>query len=179
MSKSQNGFARANPSPLELVSHYKCVGRRGWRKPFTKIAVCVVDACTELLIANSTIGRNPLQSVKDWMYPRSISSRTRLTRSVSPSVSGWSEVYIITRIPRDRNTNCQIAAVNRESLSDTSSRSRPWSRNTVSMKTQAQPCAEIDSLTCSKMYHLAESVYEHKNTVILVSIFGETEDKVD
>ena len=30
----------------------------------------------------------------------------------------------------------------------------------------------------SKMHHLAEPVHEHKNTIILVSVFGGTEDVV-
>jgi hypothetical protein len=41
-------------------------GVRGWRKPFTKNGVCVVDACTELLMANSAIDKNALQLEKDW-----------------------------------------------------------------------------------------------------------------
>ena len=73
----------------------------------------------------------------------------------------------------DRDTDCQNAAVTRGSLSETSSRGRAWSRNTVSMKTRAQPCAEIDSLSAARC-----TVEEHKNTVILVRVFGETEDEV-
>ena len=54
-------FARASPPPLKLEDPSNWVGKRGWRKPFTKNGVCVVDACTELLMANSTFERNLLQ----------------------------------------------------------------------------------------------------------------------
>ena len=54
-------FARASP-PLKLEDPSNWVGKRGWRKLFTKNGVCAVDACTELLMANSTIGKNSLQS---------------------------------------------------------------------------------------------------------------------
>ena len=47
-----------SPSPLKIESQFKKVGRSGWRKLFTKNGVCVVDAWTDLLIANSAIGRN-------------------------------------------------------------------------------------------------------------------------
>ena len=31
---------------------------------------------------------------------------------------------------------------------------------------------------CRKMYHLAETIYKYKNTIILVAVFGKTEYEV-
>ena len=45
------------------------------------------------------------------MYPRSISSRTRLALSVLPSVSGWSDVDIFNRVLIVLNTDRQNSAV--------------------------------------------------------------------
>ena len=50
---------------------------------------------------------------------------------------------------KERNTVCQNPALNRGCRSDTSSRGKPWSRNTVSIKTRAQPCAVNDSGTAA------------------------------
>lgn len=64
--------------------------------------------------------------------------------------SGWSDVDIINRVPSERNTDCQESAVNRESRSDISSRSRPWNRNIVSIKKWAQPLSVIEYGTATR-----------------------------
>ena len=55
MSESRFGVLSIE-SPLQLESHYNKVGRSGWCAPVTKNGVCVVNTCTELLMANSIIG---------------------------------------------------------------------------------------------------------------------------
>ena len=59
-------LVRVHPPPLKLKIPYNWVGRRGWRKPFTKNGVYVVDACTELLMANLIIVKISLQIGNDW-----------------------------------------------------------------------------------------------------------------
>ena len=89
-------------------------------------------------MANSTIAKNSLQFVKEWTYPRRISSRTKSEGSVLLFVSGWSNVDIFKRVPSVLNTERQNSAVNRGYRSDTSSQGNPWSRKNVSIETQAQ-----------------------------------------
>ena len=88
------------PSPHLNRSH-SLSGRKG-------VDVCVVDTCTELLMANSTIGKKSVHSVKDWAYLE-VSLRGRVGRFPSDHLSF--DGQMLTWIGASRVIGARIAKI--------------------------------------------------------------------
>ena len=70
------------------------------------------------------------------------------------------------------------STVNHGSLSEISLRGEPWSQKGRVSKDTSTALGFDQLYYSNKMYHLAESVNKHKNTIILVVVFKDYEDEV-
>ena len=116
----------------------KLEGVTGWHPWLRKNGVLPVDAWSALLIANSHSDRSSSQLFCLWLTKAlSVSSMTRFTRSVMPSVGGWLAVLIFSSTPRILKTSLKNADVNRGSRSQTIVLLKPWAANTWSTYNRA------------------------------------------